>query len=305
MHVAADAVQFMKGNTIFVMGCGRSGTSILGMLLGTMRPAFFVSEPVLLRLLGPIMAKRWHDDTALAIVTTLFEDYILPLVQARRVDPVQGSFTHTKDLESPQETLWRMRTLNPRRRAVIWMMCENPMFIIKLPEMQPFAHILKKIIPDSRFIHIIRDGRDCVSSATIMPRDWHTDEWYKSYAVEWLKGAPVGRPYYVDIDNKTWNNWNAQTRAACSWRCSVQAGLDLENKENIPVNRIIYEQFKQDIYKYTEDLASSYNLRLTSRTYKLVESIAEYKQRSYNYPLSIKEPELSRFNTLRKELGYA
>ena len=76
MKLSIDYKAIFKDRVVIITGVGRSGTSILGKLLGSMQPSHYLYEPAILKLMPAIAG-----DNELGAI--LFEDYFLPLVQGR------------------------------------------------------------------------------------------------------------------------------------------------------------------------------------------------------------------------------
>lgn len=308
MLIAADAIRHLENRTVFVTGCGRSGTSILGALLSTLDPVYYVFEPVVLRLLGPLLLRPEFQDQTDTLVRTLasvlFEDHIIPQILGRRVDITENSMSATAISEGTHKTLYRSKILKGRKNALAWIAYEDPVFVIKLPEMQPFARILLNSIPGSKLIHIYRDGRDVVASA--VSRGWHTDEWYHNHAVEWVQHSTglTNRPYYVDVSPEEWTRMNPETRAACSWRCNMPKGeWRTRPEESMVVYR--YEGLKRAPEDGVFDLTRTFNLRETEKTAQVLSSIKTFHQEDRPDPTpKIQEPELSRFQAKLKDWEY-
>ena len=97
MSIPADPTDYLRGRTVLIMGAGRSGTTILSQVVGSMKPVIYVFEPVLLRLMLRFVAAK---DIKLALRSVFFEDYLLPRVQGRRLDcdpddkSFYGNFEH-------------------------------------------------------------------------------------------------------------------------------------------------------------------------------------------------------------------
>lgn len=302
LKIPADPLLYLTDRTVFIMGAGRTGTTILGSVIASMRPVFYVFEPVLLRLMpyvlriGTLPAELAH-----AIRSTLFEDYLLPLVQGRNINPHPNDKTYHGNYFPIEDIRWRGLNLNQRRKAIAWIMIEQPVWLIKLPELQVFAETIADLFPKSMFIHIIRNGLDVVGSCARL--NWYCDLWCNQAAVEWVTESGV--PWYLDDESsRHWPKWNQETRAACVWRTTTQLGRKFA-EDNPQCNTINYEEFREKPYIITRFLSQMLNVRQTSITKNHIESILSWEPKQYPDIISkIQPPELSKFCALMTELEY-
>ena len=98
--IAIDYKGILKDRVIIITGVGRSGTTLLGKILGSMRPAQYFFEPTALKWLPFLPTVLPLDDDAEyvydALRATLVEDYILPQIQGRNLNlnPLDDSYTY-------------------------------------------------------------------------------------------------------------------------------------------------------------------------------------------------------------------
>lgn len=299
MKVSADPISLFRDQAVFVMGAGRSGTTILYTLIGSMKPVFGIFEPVLLRLMSYLL-KEPNPQLEQAVLSTLFEDYFVHLLHGRHVNPHKESWTYSRNHELVDDMMWRAKVFKSRSGVIAWAMVEKPIWLIKLPEFQVFAPIAARMLPSARFIHIIRNGNDVVISA--VSRDWYTDNWLKHFAVEWLID---GCPWYMPEDVRSeWQGWNPETRAACVWRVTTEAGTKFcANNQNCMEFR--YEDFCQKPRFFTDALRLFLNVRQTILTQGHINDVSKWKATEYDSVVDkIVEPERVKFMKLTKSLGY-
>ena len=85
MNLPADYEAIFRDRVLFITGTGRTGTTILGRLIATMSPVYYLFEPALLLLCD------WEKGDF--IRATLFEDYFLPEIHGR-CNPNPNDWTH-------------------------------------------------------------------------------------------------------------------------------------------------------------------------------------------------------------------
>lgn len=134
-------------DVIFVIGCGRSGTTHLGSLLGTHTRVTYLNEPIHL----------WYAVDR----RTDFLDFF----------GGRGKCWLNAEDSTPRSRLRARRIFRlhgPQKDASV--------LVEKLPTNTLRIPWLKALFPDARFVHIIRDGRDVVRSIRRLSRN-------NSYAV--------------------------------------------------------------------------------------------------------------------------
>jgi len=285
MHsIHFDYNSFFRDRLLIITGAARSGTTILGKTVGSMQPNWFLFEPYIMRLFGTMVGK-WTP-------LILFEDYFLPLIQGRADNLNSSDDSYMFNYRSEFAT-----GLSRRKDAIEFIKREKPLFIIKMPEFQPYFGTAKQIFPDVRFIHIIRSGNDVVQSA--IRREWYTDDWIKTEMIELADDQNA--PWYLDEESrKRWPDWNPATRAACAWRCCVEKGKFDENDRGYTIN---YEDFVAQPIPYIEIFKIWLGLQITDITKGHLKGMHE--PRKYPSILNeIREPERARYEKLMGELGY-
>ena len=228
MKFGIDYDTIFKDRLIIITGVGRSGTTILGKILGSMKNTYYLFEPAMLK------CQVYKDYLDLPI---LFEDYFLPLIQGRNLNFNSGDSSYYKYYYSPAEVKNAWNTLSRRTEAIEYVKQKRPFFIIKCPEFQPLAQKLSNIIPSVMFINITRNCNDVINST--VNREWYIDGYT---GVDYFDENNI--PYFVDDESKEyWNEWNEYTRAACVWRCLIEIELP-GNTRNIEYEKLVKEPLK-------------------------------------------------------------
>lgn len=298
---AQVADELFENRMLFIMGAGRSGTTILGTLIASMHPVFYLFEPVLLRLFPLFVRTKPHPAFEQALKSVLLEDFLLPLCHGRRIDPYKADMTYWGNYIDLPMLLWRGKTMRTRNDSISWATVEKPLWAIKHPEFQALAPTAARLFPGACFLHIIRNGNDVVASA--MTRSWYGDEWCHHIGVEWTVGDH-GCPWYLSAESREcWPKWDAQTRAACVWRTATRLGMDYSDG-----NPNCYQlRYESDLCKeplaVAKTMALELNVRVTEQTKECIKSIEEFQGREYE-PVAIQDPECHKFEALMKELGY-
>ncbi|GAA1572041.1 sulfotransferase [Actinomadura kijaniata] len=170
---------------IFVIGCPRSGTTLLQLMLHSHRR---IAIPAETRFLLPAYTSRCEfgdlEDTenrrALAEwitgrKTTKFRDLGLDAAEVSE-EIVQGPPT----IGSALGIVFRAYARKHGR----------PRWGDKRPSYSKHVGTLLRMFPDAQFVHLIRDGRDCVASLTEMP--WYKQDVYHAISA-WREAIDNGR----------------------------------------------------------------------------------------------------------------
>jgi hypothetical protein len=146
---------------IFIGGCGRSGTTLLGAVLGAHSDAVCVPESPFKTdaVRRPELASKPVADLMHFILNTrrlrLWGLDVATLRQSAA----------TLDATYPEALEWLVREYGRsvgRSAAYVW--------VDHTPENMRFAALLAELFPAAKFIHIVRDGRGV--AASVLPLDW-------------------------------------------------------------------------------------------------------------------------------------
>jgi hypothetical protein len=307
IEIPIDYKSIFKDRVLIITGVGRSGTTILGKLIGSMKPTYYLFEPAIMKYMlsidFDIETGNGQKELISAIRGVLLEDYFLPQIQGRNLnhnkkdDSYYGHY-YTGTLDA----MWNSYDLSRRKDAIKYIEQENPLFIIKTNEFQPLLNIARRIFRGVKFIHIIRNGNDVIQST--LKKGWYSDEYMENQIVDWVERRNENNiPWYIDdVSKNLWYHWNRETRIACVWRCLVE-----KCKEDYDDTFVIhYEYLLTDpegvILSLTPVLLE---YRITEITKRHIEAIKSYKKS--NYPKitnKIEQPERDKFCKLMEKLWY-
>jgi hypothetical protein len=205
---------------VFIGGCGRSGTTLLGSILGAHSDCLCVPE-------SPFKTDilRFYDRA-----TTATAEILAAILQTRRfqlwgLDPsVLRRSLDATNLTYAQGLLWLVTKYGEcvgKPAPRFW--------IDHTPANVRSAVTLSELFPQAKFIHIVRDGRGVASS--ILPLDWGpntidgvADWWTESVAYglaaeSWGGGQRIVRVRYEDLVL----NFESTVNSLCSF-----LGLDYQ-----------------------------------------------------------------------------
>ena len=194
----------------FVVGCDRSGTTLLQSFLAAHPEAFSLPETHFFRQIYPCSEMRWFSPR--------IQNRLSPLRRLRvKLHEIgMGGRNHYPAIRQMLETLDREHLLfevpkccwTKRGQASCFIrtidrLARDAESIIWIEKSPPHVHLVRRIqrlVPQSRIIHILRDGRDNVASL------WHASQTYGGRWSYW----------YPTIDHCI-RRWRATVRASRSF----------------------------------------------------------------------------------------
>ena len=198
---------------VFIIGCPRSGTTILLRLLGMHESFAWVSQYVnhFPRRIYTSLLKRIYDVPVVGSRLRIKENRYLPMP----VEPWQFWRAHLSNFcwKTGRDVRPRLHNANDitdeeirRIRGIVQAVCrhqDRQKFLSKYTDFPRITYLLQAF-PDAQFIHIIRDGRAVVNSyfdkvrtgafATWSQRDW------------WESALP--RPWREDFREQHYSPWS-------------------------------------------------------------------------------------------------
>lgn len=218
---------------IFIMGLGRSGTTILGILLSLHRSIGYLNEPKAL----------WH---VIDVRQDVNGNYSSTGAQFRL-----GAEDVCPDIKLRAHRLFgRYLALSGANRVVD----KYPELIFRVP-------YVRKLFPDAKFVFITRNGRDVIASVVKwserrgIESGSHTDDWWGRDDLKWN----YLREQLILTDRTYQSVWplatpdlNHADRSALEWIVTMREGLTQTQRFPEAVIRIGYEAL---LANPTEELA--------------------------------------------------
>ena len=210
---------------LIITGAGRSGTSILGKLIGSHDLVYYLYEPYIFK----------RPDIQL---DTLMEDYFIPLVQGRNINLNEQEESFIGHYEAIDAHKTRNMLLGRREDAVSYIELNRPLFVIKSPE-SLFRTSEYKFINNLKVLNIVRNGYCVIQSA--LKRGWFQD----GYSPLEMCYSGSNIPLYIPLDWKDlWHSFSPVTRAAAVW-CSLVDMAAIYSDRGLIYN-ICYEDLCED-----------------------------------------------------------
>lgn len=185
---------------VFIAGCDRSGTTMLGDMLGAGAGAFATPESQFLHEFAPLLhlGAFANREEAAGWLAGHFRFATWEMGDAE-------TLAELIDLGNPRAT---MENLLHRYLAITGGDTQADTWVDHTPDNFKHYAVLKALYPDARFVHIVRDGRDVFNS--LRPLDWGPNNAYmgtrhwaerlqQALAVELAEGDNCLRVRYEDI----------------------------------------------------------------------------------------------------------
>jgi hypothetical protein len=200
----------------FVIGCGRSGTTILGTVLSRHPDVTYLNEPRDLWIRSLPAADVWSADAA------------------RR-----GGRLTLGAADATPAVRWRLRRAFARavRRT------GRPRLVEKLPINTFRLAFIAAAIPGARFVHLVRDGRAVASS---IARWCEAETWYGVDDYKWrlLRDEAARRPETADLPARCRTSLE---RGLLEWRLAEEATERFfASRPDVPHLAVRYEHFVDD-----------------------------------------------------------
>lgn len=214
---------------IFITGLGRSGTTILGVLLSLHKEVGFLNEPkAIWRLIDPR-----HDING---------DYIL----------TNGKY-HLTHSDVTNKTSTDAHRIFSRYLKIV----NSKRLVDKYPELIFRVDYLLEIFPDAKIIFITRNGNDASHSIDLWSkRLGYTkndirEDWWGRDNIKWhyLYDQIISKdPYFLDILNIPSGEIDHINRAALEWIITMREGKKQQSTHKNSIYTISYEELSSQKY---------------------------------------------------------
>ena len=181
MSMSMDSAHLMK--PIFVIGAERSGTTMLGSMIGAHSDVLCLPESNFIAVYMPTSDPQQPVDAAAAL--RLFRSHYKFRTMWRDVRIDEKSLgAETGAVTFPQLVDWLVRQYASsvgKRSATSW--------VDHAPNNLLYVHRLNQHFPDSKFVHIVRDGRAFANS--MIAADWGPNDVIEA-AERWIYFIGLG-----------------------------------------------------------------------------------------------------------------
>jgi len=272
MKPAINYADIFRGRVLIITGVGRSGTSLMGKILGSFTNTLYLYEPAILK-----YAPMYKDCDLEGIRGMIFEDYFAQQMACR-------NWNINEDEESYYGNYWYGTGIRTREQVLD---CK-PVFIIEL-------------FPECKVAHCIRNGNDVIKSS--VKKGWYEDSYFDNVVDLMRSGASNATPSLHILDKTFYSNIkknNIYTRCAHVWNRLMNAyeEYDLEHGSCFR-----YEELPEYKWQTIKLMKDHFNSEPTELTIRHFDSIREYKK-SDSIAHKIQNPERGKFIDTMGKWGY-
>jgi LPS sulfotransferase NodH len=250
-------------NAIFITGNGRSGTTILGKLIHSMRGVEYVFEPPTLVSLLPLIGELDESHFRLLFETCCYEDLLMGQISGRafNLNRHDDSCIHlTKpapEIERRLNAVWS--------KALQAEAAEGARLAIKVPDMAPCLRELRRLYPSMTFIVLQRNANSVIQS--VLRRAWFRDSSLERLDIMWPTQTPdFTTPFWVAREDVgRWRGWSELERAGYYYLRLANGADGVEG-----VRRVSYERLVQEPEAVVRELADALGLAFGECTPRLI-----------------------------------
>ena len=243
---------------VVVTGLPRSGTSIVGQLVGSFDSVEYAYEPPMLPYFDARLryGELCAEDVTELTRSYLFHDFYANLLHGRRYNFRPGDFSYVLDMKSIPEVLEKWSRVDRIQDAL----CEADAhtFCLKFPAFYTLLEALYEPVPTVRVIDINRNLERIVAS--LMGKRWFVDENLGEDATGmWPFRESSGElmaPYFVrDDDVDRWDEMTPETRTV--YICNRLAEDRASFRSRYEDRDTYYELSYEDLVAQPTDVAES------------------------------------------------
>ncbi len=274
-------------NKIFIIGVGRSGTSLLQSMLNAHPDVAFMPETHFFR--NYISSRKTKNKLEKAGFKSVLE-YLNDDPNFAPIQSVLWEITETATdaeikLEDLQQNIWQLY-LDQKQKQIIGE--KDPRNIDYIPE-------IHKYFSDSKVIHLIRDPRDVVLSRTKAAWSSHRPYWmhaliYKAQISRGIKQAGKYFPdkYYEMFYEDLINQPEAELRKLCAF---LEIGydknmLDFKHSANELIKESEVSWKKETLGPLLQKNVDKWKKELTNQQLFVIETICRNELKRLNYSFS-------------------
>jgi len=248
-------------NTIWVIGCARSGTTITGKILSSLKTVEYGFEPEtlfgLLPLINKINKKYWKETYEHYLVEDLFFNLCVGRkINLRRID--DSSIYNSLSKKQIENKL----KLNLRREDLeLYLKKNKKNLIIKVPDLSKSLVKLQKYYPKNKFIVTMRNHKSIAASLV-------KKGWFKKKINKTNPKIYDNKNFFDSKTNKIWNKVNEKEKINIYINLIEKYLKKLKNKHIVN-----YEDLVKDPNNEIKKICKFLNLTKTKKTDQIIKQI--------------------------------
>jgi hypothetical protein len=170
--VLRNEVRKKVKDSIFITGSARSGTTIMGKIIHSMKDVEYVFEPPTLVSLFSAIDNLQGKDWKLLFETYLYEEFLINALAGRNINLNENDDSSIWHVKSKREINQRLKTSH--RKADVTDKAKGRHIAYKLPNMVPYIERFKTYYSAVTIILMVRNPIDTINS--LMKKGWFTDD---------------------------------------------------------------------------------------------------------------------------------
>lgn len=307
----ADIQRQNTRNTLVITGAPRSGTSLLGKLISTLEGIDYHFEPPMVWVISALLSmnKLSPDVASVLLQLHLHEDLFVEAVHGRKVNLRPGDDSLVLNSMPWSELLSRWQNIRNRNDAIRYISDNKMRLAIKTPSVLDAIPFFVSVLPESKFVVIMRNGRDVVRS--IVKKGWLSDEGLKDNYWPYKVTGQEQVPHLVeDAMVDKWVKMNEATKACYLWRRDAEFAIQVRDSGlGARIHFLSYEELRKEPVEVMEKIAGFLATRTTDMTRMGVMTVRPLpekaeSERGNDAFIDVDAVELEKFNSLNEAWGY-
>ena len=265
-------------NIIWIIGPQRSGTSLTGKILGSMKEVEYFYEPELLFSLMPSINKIDKKIWSILFETYVVEDLFFNNLTGRKINLKKfeesyiGNYLSKKNINTRLSSLLKKKNLSKK--------LNKTKIVIKIPDCIKYFHQYQKIYKKNKFIILRRDIFENLRS--LVKKNWYDNLGYTNEIYPFIKDKKNYYPIWIEKKHKKlWNSFNKYEKAAFYLIENYNYQNKIKNKLTINYEQIVKNPNK--ILKLFEKNLKVTQTDLTKKNIKMKKRKKETKKSNINF----------------------
>jgi hypothetical protein len=288
----------MDFRVAIITGVCRSGKTLVGQLLGSMRNVEHIDEPWFPMMLPVMQGKGLIDrEVARTLLRSFTEELFHDMILLRNANFRPQDLSSIWVRKSAPEIFSRLVNLHSRD-DVQWYVRENKSLLLyNLAEVMLYLSFLIEVFPHCKIIHVVRNGLDVALS--IADKQWFSDAQLKNPRNNLLfreyRSADGVKRYYLpwwlqEEDSESFLNMGNFGRGLCYWRSLLEQSQEqikqLKAKKPQIYREVKYEELVRDPAHVLDALADYLDVAPSEQTASIRATLEGQKTVSQpSYPI--------------------
>ena len=279
-------LNYLNKKIIWIIGLERSGTTVLGNLLGSCKDVEYLYEPDTLYPILYLKNKISHDKWKMLFECYFYNDLLRNRINNRQINLNKTDdsyyFNYKNKLEQNKKIfdIFKKNKIIPRSKI-----------IIKVPGLIDEIVNLKKLYKNFQFIIIERTSSEIVNS--IIKKAWFKKN-YDNRHFPYIKKGTKLYPFWLNKKYyKIWNTFNEYEKAAFYVIEYKKKISKLKNLYNVK-----YDQLTDNPKIVFKDISKKFNLSPTHKTISLIKKIKKIKKNILNLKKKLRKEIYNKLNQL-------